>query len=515
MKQTRTNFMSRFVMLGVILLMVLVPIVSVQAAAPLIINYQGRITDSVGTPLSASPGYFKFAIVSRDGGTVYWVNNGAASPSIPPLPVQVTVTEGVFSVKLGDNLISNMNPLDQSVFDNEDIFLRVWFSPDDVATYERFEDDIQIVSAGFAIRAAVADSIVNNSVTSDVIANDTITNEDINSAAAISADKIDSTNLDADTLDGNDSSDFAASSHSHAADDIADGTIANVDISPTAAISATKINRAGLDADLLDGMDSASFAISAHTHDSASIVDGSITNADINVSAAISASKINRTGLDADLLDGFNSTDFSSSAHGHSYAGSATDGGAATNAVNAANAANAANVTCNGCVGTVEIANNSINGSKLAAGTVVIPSTAFRSANTTCSDTLTTTGRFHFTLGTICFALAGIELPDGVEIGSVTCYVMDTSTTDYIGEISLTSRAYTATGTTTFASIVNPTTASGDLGIQPFTLSAPADFPTGTTVDNANFVYFVRIKFNASAALDGTTGISGCKVDYI
>ncbi len=48
----------------------------------------------------------------------------------------------------------------------------------------------------------------------------------------------------------------------------------------------------------------------ADSVESNQIVDGSIVNADIAGNANIAASKINRTGLDADTLDGRNSTDF-------------------------------------------------------------------------------------------------------------------------------------------------------------------------------------------------------------
>jgi len=46
------------------------------------------------------------------------------------------------------------------------------------------------------------------------------------------------------------------------------------------------------------------------TIESAEITNGTITNADISTNAAISASKIARVGLDADLLDGLDSTSF-------------------------------------------------------------------------------------------------------------------------------------------------------------------------------------------------------------
>ena len=77
------------------------------------------------------------------------------------------------------------------------------------------------------------------------------------------------------------------------------------------------------DADTVDGQDSSAFSPVVHNHDpdyvnegqadsvtSAMIVDGTIVDADINASANIAGSKIDPTGLDADLLDGKDSLAF-------------------------------------------------------------------------------------------------------------------------------------------------------------------------------------------------------------
>jgi len=77
------------------------------------------------------------------------------------------------------------------------------------------------------------------------------------------------------------------------------------------------------DADTVDGQHASDFAPLVHNHDadyvnegqadsvtSSMIVDGTIVDADINAGANIAASKINTSGLDADLLDGVDSTGF-------------------------------------------------------------------------------------------------------------------------------------------------------------------------------------------------------------
>ncbi|TKJ33922.1 hypothetical protein CEE39_03300, partial [bacterium (candidate division B38) B3_B38] len=77
------------------------------------------------------------------------------------------------------------------------------------------------------------------------------------------------------------------------------------------------------DADTVDGQDASAFAPVVHNHDpdyvnegqadsvnSSMIVNGTIVDADINAGANIAGSKIDPTGLDADLLDGKDSEDF-------------------------------------------------------------------------------------------------------------------------------------------------------------------------------------------------------------
>ncbi|MFB0519583.1 MAG: hypothetical protein ACETWC_09935, partial [Acidobacteriota bacterium] len=77
------------------------------------------------------------------------------------------------------------------------------------------------------------------------------------------------------------------------------------------------------DADTVDGQDASAFAPVVHNHDpdyvnegqadsvtSIMIADGTIVDADISAAANIAGTKIDTTGLDADLLDGKDSLDF-------------------------------------------------------------------------------------------------------------------------------------------------------------------------------------------------------------
>src|SRR6266849_4770682 len=97
-----------------------------HAQAPQPVKYQGRVT--VGGADFDGAGQFKFALVSRDGGTSCWSNDGASTGgSEPALAVSVPVSNGQYSVLLGDVTVANMAFLPAAVFTNAELRLRVWF----------------------------------------------------------------------------------------------------------------------------------------------------------------------------------------------------------------------------------------------------------------------------------------------------------------------------------------------------------------------------------------------------
>jgi hypothetical protein len=137
---------------------------------------------------------------------------------------------------------------------------------------------------------------------------------------------------DSNSLDGMDSSDFASSFHLHSGEDIATGTVAEARIDAAVArdteiipeVLANDGSGSGLDADLLDGMDSSFFSASAHLHDAADIVSGIL-----NVNRYSSFSDLGNEGylgdsvgdiaqnngvlqptLNADMLDGLHGTSY-------------------------------------------------------------------------------------------------------------------------------------------------------------------------------------------------------------
>jgi glycine cleavage system aminomethyltransferase T len=96
-------------------------------AVPLLLNFQGRVT--VDGTVFTGTGQFKFALVNADGTQSYWSNDGSSSAGAQPADaVTVQVVNGNYSLHLGDTGLTNMEALQASVFDNDPIYLRIWFS---------------------------------------------------------------------------------------------------------------------------------------------------------------------------------------------------------------------------------------------------------------------------------------------------------------------------------------------------------------------------------------------------
>jgi hypothetical protein len=119
---------------------------------PGIINYQGRIVDN-GTNFTGT-GQFEFALVNGTSGTTnYWANDGTAAGE-PGLAVPLPVTNGLYSVLLGDTTVSNMTvAIPATVFHQYDVRLRVWFN-DGVSGFQQLSPDQRLAAIGYALMAA-------------------------------------------------------------------------------------------------------------------------------------------------------------------------------------------------------------------------------------------------------------------------------------------------------------------------------------------------------------------------
>jgi hypothetical protein len=118
---------------------------------PSVVAYQGEVQTG-GTPYTGT-GYFKFAIVNATNVT-YWSNDSTSTGgSEPTTAVQLTVSDGLFSVLLGDTTLSGMTqPLTSDVFNQSIRYLRVWFSSDN-ATFNKLLPDTRIAAVPYALQA--------------------------------------------------------------------------------------------------------------------------------------------------------------------------------------------------------------------------------------------------------------------------------------------------------------------------------------------------------------------------
>ncbi len=101
---------------------------SLRAQVPKLVNYQGRVAVN-GVNFNGT-GQFKFALVNANGSVTYWSNNGTSNGgSEPSAAVPLTVTQGLYSLLLGDTALgANMTTIPSTVFSNPDVRLRVWFN---------------------------------------------------------------------------------------------------------------------------------------------------------------------------------------------------------------------------------------------------------------------------------------------------------------------------------------------------------------------------------------------------
>ena len=140
-----------------------------HAQVPQLINYQGRVL-AAGSNFDGTGG-FKFALVNATGSETYWRNDGSSNNgSEPTNAVSLSVAKGIYAILLGDNSLANMTPIPNSVFNNSDVRLRVWFN-DGSHSSQLLSPDQRIASVGYA---AIAGNVSDAAITSAKIASGAI-----------------------------------------------------------------------------------------------------------------------------------------------------------------------------------------------------------------------------------------------------------------------------------------------------------------------------------------------------
>lgn len=137
-----------------------------HAQVPQLINYQGKV--AVGATNFDGTGQFKFALVNGAGTTAYWTNDGThLDGSEPSAAVSLTVTKGLYSVLLGDATLTNMTIVPNTVFNNADVRLRVWFN-DGTNGSQLLSPDQRIAAVGYAMMSGnVPDGVITGAKLAD------------------------------------------------------------------------------------------------------------------------------------------------------------------------------------------------------------------------------------------------------------------------------------------------------------------------------------------------------------
>ena len=178
---------TRAVSTAFALLLVTLLAPAAQAQAPGIISYQGRVTSN-GAGFSGN-GQFRFVIYRNAGSPAsLWSNdNSSIGGAMPATVVPITVSNGLFSIGLGDVGLRGMTAaIPASIFANSNLRMRIWFS--DGVSAPAVIADHPITSTGYSL---FAQSVADGSITSGKLAPGAV-----NSAALAADVTFDSLRLD-------------------------------------------------------------------------------------------------------------------------------------------------------------------------------------------------------------------------------------------------------------------------------------------------------------------------------
>ncbi|WP_438481282.1 tail fiber protein [Oleiharenicola lentus] len=258
-----------------------------SAQAPSLMSYQGRVTDSAGVAIGNSSPVnrlvtFKFYSLST-GGTPVYVESQTA-----------TISGGEFSVLLGNGngvatfygpaapAISPYRTL-ASILTGP-VYLGITVDDGTAAVDNEISPRQQIVSAAYAIRAKVAETVLDGALNTAMLANTSVTTDKLGGAsvtnAKLAVDAVNTTNIVAGSITDTRIANGAVTTAkildgAVTAAKIADGVLATVKLADNSITSAKIVDGAVTSADIADGtIATADIAASAITN--VKIADGAI-----------------------------------------------------------------------------------------------------------------------------------------------------------------------------------------------------------------------------------------------
>lgn len=162
--------------LSVLVLFVFVPAVG-QAATGInkVIYYQGRLQDSGGSDVADGSYNMVFVVYdASSGGTCQWVSKGTCGT---PTNLSVTVTDGLFTVPLGDTSVGggSQNAMAETLFDDDTRYLEVRVEGETLsprkaiaaAAYAFNANHLQGAAGSSYLRSDTSDSFTSGTLTLD------------------------------------------------------------------------------------------------------------------------------------------------------------------------------------------------------------------------------------------------------------------------------------------------------------------------------------------------------------
>jgi hypothetical protein len=166
----------------------------------------------------------------------FWSNDESSiNGSKPVQSVALAVTNGAYSVLLGDNQITNMQKIPTAVFKNDDVRLRVWFS-DGTNGFQLLTPDQRISAVGYAMMAA---DVPDGAIDSNNLADNAVTGSKI-AADSISSDKLGNGSVTAEKLVDGAVSGLKIAAHSISASNLSNGAV-TADKVASGAVTADKV----------------------------------------------------------------------------------------------------------------------------------------------------------------------------------------------------------------------------------------------------------------------------------
>lgn len=123
-------------------------------AVPMVLHYQGHLIDS-GKAVEGDAA-FKFALLDSSGVSVWSHDGTSVAGSEPSSSITLTLRRGVYSVRLGDVTLTNMQAITPAALAADQLFLRIWFNGG--SGVQLLSPDQTISSVAFALRAHSAET---------------------------------------------------------------------------------------------------------------------------------------------------------------------------------------------------------------------------------------------------------------------------------------------------------------------------------------------------------------------